>query len=192
MAVPQPRQADDDALIGRAVIGDRGAWRDLVNRHVDDIHRYAWYMLGDRMEAEDVVQDTFLRLHTKLPDWRFGEAPVAAWLRRVAGNLCIDRHRMRRPVGLEDVPDHMAAGPGEGVRDRQMDQHAHVRRALDTLPPRQRAAIVLVHYQGHSHTEAATILDVTVHALESLLGRARRHLRDVLAPDLDDLLGGHS
>lgn len=192
MAVPAPRHADDDALIGRAVVGDRVAWRDLVNRHIDGLHRYAWYMLGDRMEAEDVVQEAFLRLHKKLPDWRFGEAPVAAWLHRVAGNLCIDRHRVRRPAGLDDVPDHVAAGPGEAARDRQLDQSVQVRRALDTLPPRQRAAIVLVHYQGHSHTEAAAVLDVTVHAVESLLGRARRHLRDVLAPDLDDLLGGQS
>ncbi len=145
-------------------------------------------MLGDVAEAEDVAQETFLRLHRKLASWEGGEDGLSSWLHRVAVNLSIDRHRApARPQALDEVGD--VAEPA-GL-DGPLDRKRHIEAALADLPERQRAALILVHYQGFSGREAAATLDVSVEALESLLARARRSLRNSLAPVRADLLGAH-
>jgi RNA polymerase sigma-70 factor (ECF subfamily) len=145
-------------------------------------------MLGDPAEAEDVAQETFLRLHRKLASWEGGEDGLSSWLHRVAVNISIDRHRgPARPASLDDIGE--VAEPA-GL-DGDLDRKRHVDAALADLPARQRAALVLVHYQGFSGREAASALDISVEALESLLARARRTLRNNLAPQRADLLGAH-
>jgi len=178
----------DPGRIARAAAGDAGAWAALVGRHLPAVTRCAAYMLGDPTEAEDVAQDTFLRLHRKLSSWEGGEDGLSSWLHRVAVNLSIDRHRApARPVALANIGD--VAEPA-GL-DGPLDRKRHIEAALADLPERQRAALVLVHYQGLSGCEAAAALDVSVEALESLLARARRTLRNTLAPVRADLLGAH-
>lgn len=176
----------DPGRIARAAAGDNGAWAALVHRHLPAVTRCAGYMLGDDAEAEDVAQETFLRLHRKLADWEGGEDGLSSWLHRVAVNLSIDRHRApARPAALAEVEEVSTPAGLDGPLDRKR----HVTAALADLPDRQRAALVLVHYQGLSGREAATALDISVEALESLLSRARRTLRTVLAPVRADLLG---
>lgn len=187
---PQARHATaaDPGRIARAAAGDAGAWAALVRRHLPAVTRCAAYMLGDPAEAEDVAQDTFLRLHRKLSTWEGGEDGLSSWLHRVAVNLSIDRHRApARPISLADAGE--VAQPA-GL-DGPLDRKRHVERALAELPERQRAALILVHYQGLSGREAAAALDVSVEALESLLARGRRTLRNTLAPVRADLLGVH-
>ena len=183
-----PDSAGDDALICRVANGDHGAWHALIERHLGAIVAHGWHMLGERAEAEDVAQEVFLRLHAKCRDWRAGGPPLRAWLHRVASNLCIDRHRRRRPGALDeanDVADRVASPAA--LADRRDRVHA-LRRALALLPPRQRLALVLVHYQGFSGREAADLMEISVDALESLLARARRAARRTLAPVAADLL----
>ncbi len=145
-------------------------------------------MLGDAAEAEDVAQDTFIRLHRKLPSWEGGEDGLSSWLHRVTINLSIDRRRgPARPSALEEVGE--IAEPAD--LDGPLDRKRHVEAALANLPARQRAALVLVHYQGLSGREAAAVLGISVEALESLLARARRTLRSNLASVLADLLEAH-
>jgi RNA polymerase sigma-70 factor (ECF subfamily) len=187
---PQRRHpsAADPGRIARAAAGDPGAWAALVRRHLPAVTRCAAYILGEQSEAEDVAQDTFLRLHRKLSTWEGGEDGLSSWLHRVAVNLSIDRRRgPARPTPLADVDD--VAEPA-GL-DGPLDRKRHVERALADLPDRQRAALVLVHYQGLSGREAAAALDISVEALESLLARGRRTLRHTLAPVRADLLGAH-
>ncbi len=187
---PQRRHpsAADPGRIARAAAGDAGAWAALVRRHLPAVTRCAAYMLGDPAEAEDVAQDTFVRLHRKLATWEGGEDGLSSWLHRVAVNLSIDRHRGPvRPASLADVGE--VAEPA-GL-DGPLDRKRHVENALAALPDRQRAALVLVHYQGLSGREAASTLDISVEALESLLARGRRSLRNTLAPVRADLLGVH-
>ena len=146
-------------------------------------------MLGDAAEAEDVAQESFVRLLRKAPDWEPGRAALGTWLHRVAVNLCIDRLRARRPTStLDDVPEAALAGPEAGTLDGALDRQKAVRAALDSLPEKQRAAIVLVHYQGFSNREAGDLLDASVEAVESLLSRARRSLRTRLEATAADLL----
>lgn len=182
----------DDALATRAAAGDRSAWAALVDRYLGVVSGYAWYMLGDRAEAEDIAQETFLRLMAKLPDWEPaksnpGGATLKTWLYRVAINLCIDRSRKRVPEPMAELPDLPDAGAAQA--EENFDRARAVRAALDRLPERQRAVMTLVYYQGFSNAEAAALLKVSVDAVESLLGRARRALRASLAPLRDDLLG---
>jgi len=188
--LPESRRppAADSRRIARAADGDTDAWAALVTRHLPAVTRCAAYMLGDAAEAEDVAQETFLRLQRKLPDWQGGEDGLSSWLHRVAVNLSIDRRRgPAKPASFAEVGD--VAEPA-GL-DGPLDRRRHVEAALADLPERQRAALVLVHYQGFSGLEAAAALDISVEALESLLARARRTLRTTLAPLRADLLGAH-
>jgi RNA polymerase sigma-70 factor, ECF subfamily len=176
VSVPQ----DDAELLERVASGDPRAYRELVERHVRGVHAFVYRMLGSRAEAEEVCQESFLRLW-KQADNFVAHAKPSTWLYRVAHNLAIDRLRRRReashPTGIEEVPT--SERPSNHLYEKQVAEA--VERALAGLPERQRAAISLVHYQGLSNAEAAEVLGVKVRALESLLARGRRELRDKLA-----------
>lgn len=179
----------DDALVERIARGSEAAWRVLVDRHLSSVHGYAWHILRDGAEAEDVAQETFLRLMKKATDWQPGGAKLKTWLYRVAINLCIDRRRAVRPGALDDAPEVVDTATGELPMARGLDLAHSVGNALQQLNERQRNAIVLVHYQGFTNAEAAEFLDLSVEAVESLLARARRALKQTLAPIAEDLLG---
>lgn len=176
VASPDP----DAAEIERAARGDAGAFATLVDRHLGMVHRLAWRSLGNDADAQDVAQDAFLRVFNQLPNWRAGQARFSTWLYRVAFNLCQDRLRRRREqVPMDDIelldPDAM---PEQALEN--MQRLHRVEDALAALPQRQREALLLCHYEGQSNAQAATVLEVSVEALESLLARARRSLRTML------------
>ncbi len=180
----------DDALLARTAKGDRQAWGALVDRHLAAVSRYAGYVLKDETQAEDIAQDTFVRLARKAEDWTTDGPSLRSWLYRVARNLCIDYMRRQRGVSIEfaeGLPDPR----GSAAIDRDMDMKRLIGAALDALPERQRTAIVLVHFEGLSGTEAGIALNISVEAVESLLARARRALRLDLASLAPDLLGEH-
>ena len=178
---------DDDGLVRRVALGNRAAWGVLVDRHAGPLHGFSWRMLGDQTEAEDVVQEALMRLVNKAPAWQPGGARLRTWLYRVTFNLCVDRQRRKRLAPLSEAME--LADPESGDRlPGRLDVAVKVRAAIAQLPPRQRAAIALVHYQGCSNLEAASALDISVDAVESLLARARRRLRAELAAVADDLL----
>ena len=183
---------DPDAdLIRRAGAGEARAVEQIVHRHADRLARLARRMLGDAGEAEDVAQEVFLRVWRAAPEWRAGEAKLSTWMHRVALNLCYDRLRKRRETPNAEVGLTLA-DPAESAGDawlrRQRADRVHA--ALAQLPERQRAAVALCHFEEASNIEAAAALEVSVEALESLLSRARRALREKLAdirPDMGDL-----
>jgi RNA polymerase sigma-70 factor, ECF subfamily len=187
-APPPPRCAlserDPDAdLVARVGARDPGAVRTLVMHKLPRLLALATRMLGDRMEAEDVAQEAFMRIWKQAPQWRTGEAKFDTWLHRVALNLCYDRLRGRREEPVDELPDEPdpSATPDQRFDARARDER--VRRALAALPVRQREALVLTYYQELSNIEAAALMDISVDALESLLARARRSLRTQLAGD---------
>ena len=186
-AHPDSVQADA-ALVARVGSGDSAACRSLMDTHLGRIHAFAWRMLGDAAEAEDVAQEAFLRLWRQAGKWR-AEARVGTWLHRVAHNLCIDRLRKHRGHGGEDPPDVPDPAPGPAAEQQRAQVARRVEAALARLPERQRAAIALVHYQELGNIEAADIMGVSVEAMESLLSRGRRGLREALAGMRDDLMG---
>jgi RNA polymerase sigma factor (sigma-70 family) len=174
------RDPDAELLAG---VGKQepAAIRALVARKLPRLLALATRMLGDRMEAEDVAQDAFVRVWENASRWREGEARFDTWLHRVAINLCYDRLRGHRPTPVDEIPDEPDphAPPDAELEARARD--TQVKAALAKLPPRQREALVLNYYQELSNADAASLMGVTVEALESLLSRARRNLRALLA-----------
>jgi len=177
--------AQDVAGAGR---GDRAAAARLIARHSPKLLTVARRMLGGQAEAEDAVQDVFLKLWTHAARWRPGAAKFETWLYRVTLNACYDRLRRRGGEPLEAA----VAVPDDGpLPDAGLDDGAlvsAVEAALAALPERQRAAILLCHFQDRGNIEAAEIMGLSVEALESLLARGRRGLKARLA-SVKDLLG---
>lgn len=171
-------ESDDAALVARVAAGERSAYRELVRRHAGGIQRYAERLVRERSEAEDVTQETFLRLWTKARDYD-PVARVTTWLYRIAHNLAVDRLRARGRLDALDDPDIEPAP--ESQRQSELlegKQRAEaLSAALDALPPRQASALSLVHLQGLSGAEAAAVLGLSAEALESLLSRGRRGLK---------------
>lgn len=183
------RDPDED-LVHQVGAGDKRAASELVRRHLPRMVGLARRMLGDGAEAEDVAQEVFLRVWKHAAAWKPGQAKFETWMHRVAMNLCLDRLRKRVRDGGEvspETPDG-AASATRALDDRQ--RRDRVREALDSLPDRQRAALVLCYYQERSNIEAADILGVSVDALESLLARARRTLKTELSAERADLMSG--
>ena len=184
----------DPALLARYAEGDNAAARELARRLLPRLMGVAQRMLSDVAEAEDVVQETMLRLWKIAPDWQEGEAQVSTWAYRVAMNLCTDRLRKRRFVSdtpLDAMPD--PADTSQDVADRMQDD-ARVRalhHAIADLPERQRAAVVMRHFEGLSNPEIAAIMDIGVEAVESLTSRGRRTLKQALADRREELGYGH-
>lgn len=182
---------EGDALVARVIAGDRVAFRALVERFGPVLQRIAYRMLADPSEAEDVAQESLIRLWTYGDRWQNERAGVAAWLKRVAINLCLDRIRRRKFSSDEEVPERIDEAP---LADDAMaaDQlRAATVACIQKLPERQRAAIVLTYYEEMPNAQAAATMDMQVKAFESLLFRARAALRDaLLASALIERSGG--
>ncbi len=182
MTVPQlDSVVSDNALMEQAGLRDAAAFRLIVERHQQRPYRIAWRMLGDQTEAEDVAQDALLRLWSNAPSWQAGGSGVAAWLTRVATNLCLDRLRRRRFTSDEDVPERADEALLADAQIMVAERQATAAAAIATLPDRQRAAIILTYYEEQSNQVAADVLNLNIKAFESLLQRARTALRSMLA-----------
>jgi RNA polymerase sigma factor (sigma-70 family) len=167
----------DTELVARVGKGDRAAAQVLMARHLPAMLALARRMLSGQAEAEDCVQEAFLKVWTHAARWQPGKAKFETWLYRVTLNQCYDRLRKRPTEPLDaaaDVPDG-SDSPDRGLEAAALE--TEVSAALADLPERQRAAILLCHYQEHGNIEAAEILGISVEALESLLARGRRALR---------------
>lgn len=176
---------DDDALMRRVAARDGDAFRQLAEMHAARPHRIAWRMLGDGTEAEDVAQEAMLRLWRDAGSWRPGGSGVAAWLTRVATNLCLDRLRKRARISGEDVPERADEAPLADALIEVDEARGAVIAAMDRLPERQRAAVVLTYYEELPNADAAAMLEMNIKAFESLLLRARRALKDMLVENDD-------
>lgn len=171
----------DTKLIGRVGRGDQAATRMLVAAKLPRILGLATRMLRDAAKAEDVAQEAFVRVWRNAATWQPGRARFDTWLHTVILNLCRDRLRRRREVTSDAVPEVSDPTPDAEAVMIEAQLGRTVADAVAALPERQREAILLVHYQDLSGAEAASALEISVEALESLLARGRRTLRTQLA-----------
>jgi len=162
--------------------GDEFAFQRLIGREGPRLLRFARGLLGNLEEAEDVVQDTFIRLLENAASWT-PEARIGTWLHRVCYNRSIDLMRRRRDFvddsTLEGLPDGGVL-PDAGLI--ASEAALSLREAIDRLPTRQRTAILLFHFQEAAQREAAEIMGISEVAFESVLARARRQLKRWLRP----------
>lgn len=176
-------------LIAKARRGDANAARALIKAVSPKIWGLSWRLLRDAAEAEDVTQEALIRLWKTLPNWQMGRARVETWLHQVTTNLCFDRLRKSgRFVECDALPEPADTGPLPDAGLYQETLQSRVDEALAALPDRQRAAIVLTHYEALAAKDVGEILGVSVDAVESLIARARRTLRLSLASEKADLL----
>lgn len=180
--------ATDDELVALVAQGDETACRLLVDRHLPRMIALARRMMGNQADAEEVAQEVFLRVWTHADRWEPGRAQFTTWLHRVATNLCLDRLRRRTMDDIDSIPEPASDEPGPDVLFEQQELASRVEIALQALPARQRAAVTLTHFQGLTNIEAAETLEISVEAVESLLGRARMALRVSLATEKDTSL----
>ncbi|NBX66800.1 MAG: sigma-70 family RNA polymerase sigma factor [Proteobacteria bacterium] len=170
--------------------GSTRAFKAVMETYMQDIFRFSYSLLGNQSKAEDIAQETFLRLWSHGRTWS-PKGRLKSWLLKIAHNLCIDEiRRIHGHVNVDDVAPMLAdtsAGPREILAD--MQAASILRQALFLLPERQRAALMLVHYNERTNIEAADIMDISVDALESLLARGRRALREKLDGQKKSLLG---
>lgn len=195
---PPPAAAAGDPdrqALARVAAGDVDAFQPLVERHQDRLIALCQRLLGDREAARDAAQEVFLKAFRKAGDFE-PRAQVSTWLYRIAVNHCLNRLRRWRiarflPWGgggdggeeaapAFDPPDE-AADPETALAARLRWQR--VRRAIDRLPPGQRAVLVLVRFEGLAYKEAAEALGISLGAVESRLVRALRNLDAALAQD---------
>ena len=176
MAFDLMNDRTDEDLLAAYASGDQSAARALMLRHTPRVLSLANRMLKDQTESEDVAQEAMLRLWKIAPDWRADEAKISTWLYRVATNLCTDRLRKRRGIGLDEAPEIEDETPGVEAQMISADRGTVLRAAIDRLPERQKLAISLRHFEELSNPEIAEIIGGSVEAVESLLARARRTL----------------
>lgn len=168
--------------------GDHQAFTILVDRHVDALHGFVQRMLGNQDDAEDIVQDTFVRVWQKASQWH-PKAKVSTWLHSIAYNLCMDFYRRIKGETV-DITEVELIDPHQPATSRQQQEVAlQVQLALQQLPESQRSAIILCHYQDMSNREASEVLGISISALESLMARGRRKLKKILQAQSADLLG---
>jgi RNA polymerase sigma factor (sigma-70 family) len=191
MAFDAQNDTSDEALMVLYANGDRHAALALAQRVTPRVLGYAARMLGgDRAEAEDVAQETMLRLWRIAPSWRQGETKVTTWAYRVATNLCLDRQRSRKrkaQTPLDDAPEVAAGGRSADGTLIEADRMAALEAALAELPERQRQAVVLRHIEGLTNPEIAAVLEIGVEAVESLTARGKRALAAILSGRKADL-----
>ncbi len=163
--------ADEADLVRRAARHDLAAFAALVRRHEPPLRRYTRRLAGD--EGDDIAQESMLAAWRALGQWR-GDGSFAGWLRTIATRRFLDRQRRAGPAMFAPLDSDIAAPVGGEDRRIAID------RALASLPPRERAAALLVFGEGHSHGEAAVMLGLPLGTLKSIIARARAALIPLL------------
>ena len=164
-------QETDPALIRAATAGDLAAFEQIVRTHQQQVWRYLRRLLGDDDAAEDVAQETFLRVYRRLSSFAF-QAKFSTWVFQIAHNAGLDelRARQRRDRLAATVAPQPTASPGPGEARAEIDA------ALASLPVGQRDALVLVEVLGLRYREVAGVLGVPEGTVKSRVFSARRHL----------------
>jgi len=175
------QETTDEVLVERVAAGDRRAYGLLVDRHLDRTVTVARRILGNQADAEDAAQEAFLRLWQHAERYDAGAARFTTWFYRITTNLCLDRMRRAPSAPLEAAGDPVDPTMNQEQALADSRTRAAVAHAVSELPDRLRAAITLTYDAGLSNADAAKAMDVSVKALETLLVRARRALRDKLA-----------
>lgn len=158
---------------GLAMVG-KSHFDDLIAKYQNMVYRTAWRMLGDSAEAEDISQEVFLKLHSRLAEFEQQPNP-SAWLYRVTVNQTLDRIRRRKPQSEpEDLASNAISPEASAIRQQQLDRLA---RLLLRLAPQERAALILRDLEGLNSREVGEILNVSEETVRSAIFRAKEKLR---------------
>ncbi|HEY7051301.1 MAG TPA: RNA polymerase sigma factor SigE [Mycobacterium sp.] len=166
--------------------GDKSAmpsWDELVRQHADRVYRLAYRLSGNQHDAEDLTQETFIRVFRSLQNYQPGT--FEGWLHRITTNLFLDMVRRRARIRMEALPEDYDRVPADEPNPEQIYHDSRLgpdlQAALDSLPPEFRAAVVLCDIEGLSYEEIGATLGVKLGTVRSRIHRGRQALRDYLA-----------
>ena len=159
-------------------------WEEIVREHSARVYRLSYRLTGNKQDAEDLTQETFIRVFRSLSSYTPGT--FEGWLHRITTNLFLDQARRKKRIRMDAMGDDdgHVADTGDFGRPERGYEHANldhdVQRALDALRPEYRAAVVLCDIEGLSYEEIAVTLGVKLGTVRSRIHRARAQLRDAL------------
>ncbi len=189
---------DDQAVIARVQAGDRDSFRMLVDRYSPSVFRLAWRMTGNEQDAEEVVQESFLRAYRQIGKYE-ARSSFGTWVYRIASNYALDMMRARRRLGRhttafsDEHTDLMERLPSESPgADRLVfsgQVGKRIEEAMAELSEQERTAFVLRHYEGQSIEEIGQALKLNANATKNSIFRAVQKLRRALAPVAGASLG---
>ena len=172
----------DDVTGTAAFDQGRGAmpsWAELVEEHADSVYRLAFRLAGNQQDAEDLTQETFMRVFRNLKTYKPGT--FEGWLHRITTNLFLDMVRHRSKIRMEALPEDYERVPGTDMTPEEAYNVANLdpalQRALDGLAPDFRVAVVLCDIEGMSYDEIAETLGVKMGTVRSRIHRGRQQLR---------------
>ncbi|MDV3124381.1 RNA polymerase sigma factor SigE [Mycobacterium sp. 21AC1] len=178
-----------DELTGTAVFDATGdhasmpSWDELVRQHADRVYRLAYRLSGNQHDAEDLTQETFIRVFRSVQNYQPGT--FEGWLHRITTNLFLDMVRRRGRIRMEALPEDYDRVPADDPNPEQIYHDsrlgADLQAALDSLPPEFRAAVVLCDIEGLSYEEIGATLGVKLGTVRSRIHRGRQALREYLA-----------
>ncbi len=184
----QVEDATDESLMVQVAEGNKDAFRQLTLRHGMRYRALAYRFLGDMARAEDLVQDSFVKLWTNADSFNAGKAKFTTWFHRVVVNRCLDEKRKKT---IEQLPENFDQVDQTASVEVLLEKDAvgkRLSRALDALSERQQTAVKLSYFDELSNQEAADVMGLKLKAFESLLVRSRTKMRQVLAAEKTDLL----
>ncbi|WP_369831007.1 RNA polymerase sigma factor SigE [Corynebacterium sp. 13CS0277] len=180
---PQTDAHESEKLTGTAAfdagVAGMPSWAELVEEHADSVYRLAYRLSGNQQDAEDLTQETFMRVFRSLKNYQPGT--FEGWLHRITTNLFLDMVRHRAKIRMEALPEDYDRVPGNDLTPEQAYTVANLdpvlQKALDDLAPDFRVAVVLCDVMGMSYDEIADTLGVKLGTVRSRIHRGRSHLR---------------
>ncbi len=173
---------DDKDLVTRSQRGDRPAFEQLVLKYQNRIYNLCRYMIHDAGDAQDAAQDVFIKAYGNLKGYR-PDSSIYTWLYRIAVNTCLDYSKKSRPEPFENestVDNLPSAQPSPERLYQSKETGRVIQAALQKLPTKLRAALVLKEIEEFSYEEIADTLDTSVGTVKSRISRAREELRRLL------------
>ena len=181
-AVPPAAPDDEPALAERVRAGDAAAFETLVGRYMRRAFAVAYRLMGQKEDAEDLVQEAFMAVLQRIGTFEAGR-PFAPWFFRILVNRGLNARKARSLRAVDQIPDGTAAhGPTPEREAERTELRERLRRAMDALPERQRVIVELFELEGFAGPEIAEILEISDGTVRWHLHEARKTLKKALAP----------
>ena len=183
---------DDADLVRRTLEGEQDAFEALVRKYQDAIYGFAFHLIGDFTEAQDVTQQAFVIAYMKLPQLR-DPGKFVPWIKRIAANECALWVRQRRQISRLHKkvgnPDYPVSTPHEEYEEKEVE--AIVRKAMEALSEKNRLAMTLYYIDGLSQREVGSFLGISTSAVENRIARARKQLKEEMMRTVGDMFEGN-
>ncbi|MDP3452259.1 MAG: RNA polymerase sigma factor [Bacteroidales bacterium] len=178
---------EDSEIVADILNGDKDSFRILAERYSDTLFRVAMGYLHSKEDSEDIVQDVFIKVYNSLDSFK-GDSKLSTWLYRIMVNACLNEIDRKRRRGIfERIEEGMAKISNKGAADRDPQESmiadevaVSIRKAIDSLPDKQKTAFILQKYQDLSQKEISTIMQITEGSVEQLLIRGKNNLKNKL------------